>query len=340
MKNVKKLISLILVCCVVLTFASCGKNTEGEETTTTEAPVVNIVDDTVPAQETVGDTETAVVLPSETQSVQQTSVPVTQAPAVETQAPANAPEPQTQSQTQAPAVTAGVSKYTNNSLAVEQAVYYPNRILNENKKYPVVVWANGTGCSYSLYENLLMQIAEGGYIVVANGETMAADGTAQRESIDFIISENTNSNSVLNNKINTKKIAAAGHSQGGRSAVNAASADSRIACVYSLAGSNYDYEAEKLSAPAFFVTGTNDMIVSSSRWVKPAYDLCKGPAVYASLSGGVHTTCCTDPGKYSAYAVDWFDIYLKGDKSKKDIFRNGGKLSTDSAWVDFQSKGV
>ncbi len=340
MKNIKKLISLILACCVVLAFASCGKNTDDEETTTTEAPVVNVVDDTVPLQETVGATETTEVLPQETQAVQQTAAPVTQAQPVETQAPTNASESQPEPQTQAPAVATGVGKYTNNSLAVEQVVYYPNRILNENKKYPVVVWANGTGCSYSLYENLLMQIAEGGYIVVANGETMAADGTAQRASIDFIISENTNSSSVLNSKINTKKIAAAGHSQGGRSAVNAASADGRIACVYSLAGSNYDYEAEKLSAPAFFVTGTSDMIVSSSRWVKPAYDLCKGPAVYASLSGGVHTTCCTDPGKYSAYAIDWFDIYLKGDKSKKEVFRSGGKLSTDSAWVDFQSKNI
>lgn len=60
---------------------------------------------------------------------------------------------------------------------------------------------------------------------------MAADGTAQRASLDFIISENGNSGSVLYKNIDTNNVAAAGHSQGGRSAVNAAAADSRFDCV-------------------------------------------------------------------------------------------------------------
>ena len=133
--------------------------------------------------------------------------------------------------------------------------------------YPVVVFANGTGFDYKIYENLLIKIAEGGYIVVANSETMAADGTAQRASLDFIISENGNSGSVLYKNIDTNNVAAAGHSQGGRSAVNAAAADSRFDCVISFAGSNFPEEAEKLYAPALFMAGTRDMIVNADKWV-------------------------------------------------------------------------
>ncbi len=336
-KQFKNIFSVILVCCILFSFTACQKGEQVPNTTETIGyeNTVPYYDDTTfvqneTVQATVTDTNQIITQAPTTQAV------VTQA--VITEAPTTT-QPATQAPPTTAAPTAGVGEYKNNTLNVEQVVYYPNKLLSENTKYPVVVWANGTMVSYDIYIDLLKQIAEGGYIVVANAEKMAADGLAQRASIDFIISENSNPDSVLYNKIETEKIAAAGHSQGGRSAVNAAAVDQRIDCVYSLAGSNFDYEAEKLSAPAFFVTGTNDMIVASDSWVKPAYDLCKGPAVYASLNGGLHITCTTDPGKYSGYAIDWFDIWLKGDNSKKAVFNNGGTLSADSNWVDFQCKG-
>ncbi len=338
MNGLKRVIAALLAGCVVFSLCACGKKVQKE--TPDETKKAMNCDDVVTTQTPVySETYTQeTYFDTQSQTVAATEVPATQAPQ-QTQAAQTTSSIQTPAET-VPQTATGVGKYVSTYNSVEQAVFFPNRILNDDKIYPVIVWANGTSCPYTLYESLLMQLAEGGYIVVANSETMAADGTAQRASIDFIISENNNSSSELCGKINTNKIAAAGHSQGGRSSVNAASVDGRIACVYSLAGSNFDYEAEKLTAPAFFVTGTSDMIVSSSRWVQPAYDLCKGPAVYASLSGGVHTTCCTDPAKYSAYAIDWFDIWLKGDNSKKSVFQTGGALATDSAWVDFQSKGI
>ncbi len=233
----------------------------------------------------------------------------------------------------------GVEKYTDVYNSVEQIVFYPKSLKNSAKTYPVIVWANGTMCTYDLYEELLKKIADGGYIVVANAETMAADGKAQIASIDFIISESSNSASVLYQKINVEKIAAAGHSQGGRSAVNAAASDARIDCVLSVAGSNYTEEAERLRAPAFFMTGTRDMVVLSDSWVKPAYAACKGPAVYASLKDGIHTSCSAKPSTYAYYAVKWFDAWLKNDSASKDIFRSGGALSDDRAWTDFACKG-
>ena len=169
---------------------------------------------------------------------------------------------------------------------------------------------------------------------------MAADGTAQIASLDFIISENSNSSSVLYGKINTEKAAAVGHSQGGRSAVNAAVKDGRFDCVLSLAGSNYVEEAEPLRTPALFMAGTRDMIVSANKWVKPAYEAAKGPAVYVSLVNGVHTSCCTDPDTYIKYAIEWFDIWLKNDTSAKATFKNGGALASDGAWTEFSCKNI
>ena len=221
-----------------------------------------------------------------------------------------------------------------------QTVYYPDNIQYATKPYPVIAWANGTMVTSGFYDKLLIEIAMGGYIVVACDESMSADGTAQIASIDFILSKNNDKNDIFYNKIDTNKIGVIGHSQGGRSSVNAAQMDSRIDCVISIAGSNFDYEVEGLKTPTLFFAGTNDMIVSPKQWIEPAYDIAKGPTVYASLSGGIHTTCSTNPEKYSVYIIDWLDGWLKNDSSALNTFKDGGKLSKDSAWVDFKCKNI
>ncbi|MBQ3523871.1 MAG: dienelactone hydrolase family protein [Clostridia bacterium] len=221
-----------------------------------------------------------------------------------------------------------------------QTVYYPDNIDVVSKPYPVISWANGTMVTSGFYDKLLVEIAKGGYIVVACDESMSADGTAQIASIDFILSKNNDKNDIFYNKIDTNRIGVIGHSQGGRSSVNAAQTDSRIDCVVSIAGSNFDYEVEGLKTPTLFFAGTSDMIVSPKQWIEPAYDIAKGPAVYASLNGGIHTTCSTNPEKYSSYIIDWLDGWLKNDKSALNTFKDGGKLSKDNSWVDFKCKNI
>lgn len=227
-----------------------------------------------------------------------------------------------------------------NSLFSGQIIYYPASLVESDTTYPVVVWANGTMCAPVLYHSLLSQIAAGGYIVVTNTDMMSADGESQIASIDFILEKNEEASSVFYQKVDTEHIAAAGHSQGGRSAVNAAVADSRIDCVFTIAGSNYKSETKKLSTPTFFVAGTADLMVLASMWVKPAYKNCTGPAVYASLKGALHTRCCTNPSDYSDYAISWFDAWLKNDAEAMKVFVSGGTLANDSSWKDFSVKGL
>ena len=346
MKTLKNSLALLLVFAVIFSVAACGKGDGDITTTTAETFNNNFVQDNVTNM-----TETlAVTVFDNNQNTTYADVPATEnAPSqIITQAPETAgytppatvaPQVSETVNTNSEDVT-GVGSYSSTYQGVEQTIFYPKKAENGNDVYPVVVFANGTGFDYKIYENLLIKIAEGGYIVVANSETMAADGTAQRASLDFIISENGNSGSVLYKNIDTNNVAAAGHSQGGRSAVNAAAADSRFDCVISFAGSNFPEEAEKLYAPALFMAGTRDMIVNADKWVKPAYDVCKGPAVYVSLVNGIHTSCCSDPETYMQYAIEWLNIWLKNDTGAKVTFRGGGELSKDGAWTEFSCKGI
>lgn len=219
-------------------------------------------------------------------------------------------------------------------------VYYPKAMETSSATYPVIVWANGTGCEPSLYASLFNAFAGQGFIIVASNETMAADGTDQIASLNYILDKSKIAGTVLYNKVDANKLVAMGHSQGGRSAVNAAAMDSRFCCVVSLAGSNYEEEAQKLSTPTFFITGTKDMVVSSSRWVKTAYNACKGPAVYASLINAVHTTCCSQPEQYVKYSVKWINAWANKDAKALKAFTENGELDKDSAWQDLECKNL
>ncbi len=356
MKKLKSIIAILLVFALFFSVASCGKDTTDETTTTTTEQYIapnDIVNSDATYSDTVADT-----------SVESTSAPdTTRGTVTPTEAQSSATESGTGSaqhepQTYAPRTTAPQTQAPQQTQVVTQAptgtsteeiheadgrtyyIYYPENIQSSKKTYPVLSWANGTACQPSMYTGMFAELAKGGYIVIASSETMAADGTAQIDALDFVIDLNNNSSSAAYKKVNTKALGVIGHSQGGRSSVNAAVKDSRIKCVVSIAGSNYLEEAELNSTPTFFIAGGSDMIVSPSQWIQPAYDVAKGPAVYASLNKAIHTTCCTTPEKYSSYILDWCDAWLKNDKSALNTFKSNGTLASDSNWSDFQCKGL
>ncbi len=219
-----------------------------------------------------------------------------------------------------------------------KTIVYPTAMKQAGKRWPVISWANGTGCPTWSYAKLLEALAAGGYIVVADDDVMTADGTTQIDSIYYILKLNSDPKSIFYQKVDTAALGVCGHSQGGRSCVNAAQADGRIRCVVSIAGSSYVDEARGLRTPCLFLTGTNDLIVLSSQWCEPAYDAVGGRAAYASLKGAVHTTCMTHPERVSGYVLNWFDAYLKNDAEAKKAFTDGGKLANDPAWRDFANK--
>lgn len=245
-------------------------------------------------------------------------------------------EPETT--TEPPTVTEAPVELTKTLADGDKTVVYPTELETTDGTWPVIVWANGTGMATDSYLALLQELAKGGYIAVADASTMTADGTSQRDSIDYIIEKNGDSSSVFYNKVDTNAIGACGHSQGGRSCINAAQADARIQCVVSIAGASSEAEAKGLNTPCLFLTGTNDMVVVSSKWCKPSYDAVTGRAAYASLYGGIHTTCMISPKKVSGYTLKWFDAYLRGDDEAKAVFEDGGELSHDYDWQDFENK--
>ncbi len=330
-----KISALILVFIFLFCLCSCNKDSGGETTTSgwndfvTEDPFGDWGEGEGESQSEVSETESATVAEESTAGQDKPTQVVTES---ESKAPAST---QSQSGETKPAeVPTGTETITDGN----KTIVYPAALRSTDKKYPVIAWANGTGCPTQSYLSLLERLATGGYIVVADSSVMSGDGKAQIDSISYIINQNSNSSSLFCKKVSTSAIGVCGHSQGGRSCINAAQADSRIRCVVSIAGASNTDEAGGLNTPCLFLTGTGDLVVVSSQWCKPSYDAVSGKAAYASLKGGVHTTCMSNPEKVSGYILSWFDAFLRNDKNAMAVFGKNGKLARDSNWQDFQTK--
>ncbi len=342
MKTIKSILALTLVSITVFGMCSCRSKTvesaeKADNTTVITSAQKPAEPKTTQTEQTTSQTEP--MIPQEETTTAHSEQTTTQQPRTEKR-PITTSTSAAAEVTTTKAAAAADMKITGSEKMKDgnKTVFYPSELKKTNKKYPVISWANGTGCPTWTYYYLLEMLAQGGYIVVADSNVMTADGTSQIDSIDYIIGKNGDPSSKFCGRADTAKIGVCGHSQGGRSCINAAQADPRIRCVVSIAGSSSVKEASGLGVPCLFFAGANDLIVVASVWCKPSYNAVAGRAAYASLKGGIHISCMINPKLYSGYTLDWFDAYLKNDADARKVFESGGKLAKDKAWKDFQNK--
>lgn len=100
-------------------------------------------------------------------------------------------------------------------------IWYPTDLENNNKRYPVIVSANGTGFPYQKYEPVLERLASWGFVVIGNDDPTTWNGLSSSLSLDQLNALNADKNSVFFGKLNTQNAGIVGHSQGGFSVVNA-----------------------------------------------------------------------------------------------------------------------
>ena len=134
-------------------------------------------------------------------------------------------------------------------------IWYPSEMPSSNKKYPLVVMANGTGITFDKYETVFEHLASWGFIVAGNDDKSAMFGKSTSETLDFALTLNQDRNSLFFNKINHQKIGVAGHSQGGMGSVSGAIyyPNSHLFKAVFSASAGHD-EVAKLKAPYFLMT--------------------------------------------------------------------------------------
>lgn len=103
----------------------------------------------------------------------------------------------------------------------EYKIWYPADLMrNANTKYPVVIFANGTGFEAHKYEYIFRHMASWGFLAAGNEDGGSGDGLSTSLTLDFILKENLRKGSPLYGRVDVRKIGVAGHSQGGAGVFN------------------------------------------------------------------------------------------------------------------------
>lgn len=147
-------------------------------------------------------------------------------------------------------------------------VYYPEKLKESDEKYPVVVVLNGTGVLPKKYTALFNHLASWGFVVIGNDDGSTGFGKSADETIDFIQSENSDSNSIFYRKLDLDNIGITGHSQGGAGVFTASSImehKNQYKTVVALSPTyeeiahqfGWNYDLRKITVPTLMIAGTN-----------------------------------------------------------------------------------
>lgn len=230
---------------------------------------------------------------------------------------------------------------------------------DEENPLPVLVWGNGA-CYNSPFEHykFLNEIASYGYIVVATGympvegeryEGPRSTTEQQLESMDWVMTQNEDKNSVYYQKIDVKNIAIAGMSCGGLQALYNC-ADPRIKTLMVCNSGLFNTTNAGSAMPGMPMPPKeklNEIHTSVMYMLGGESDIAYGngmddfrriqhvPACATNLPVG-HAGTYAQPhgGEYSVVALAWLDWQLKGDKQAAKMFLGDDcELSKREGWT-------
>ena len=110
---------------------------------------------------------------------------------------------------------------TNDNNAIKYIITYPEKLLNSNNAWPLIIVVNGSNDTTSAHYNFNFHLTSHGFIVIGNEDKAAGSGESTSKMLDFILNLNKDKSNILYNKIDTSKIGITGGSQGGAGCIRA-----------------------------------------------------------------------------------------------------------------------
>lgn len=231
-------------------------------------------------------------------------------------------------------------------------VYYPADLKTSDKKWPVVIMANGTGIPARKYKAVFKHLASWGFIVVGNQDEWSWNGNSANLSQAFITRENDNPQSIFYQKVDKDHIGLTGHSQGGMSVYTAASLyensnSYKALCTQSgsavmLADSlGWDF-LKPISAPMFMMGGCGNadanMLCPLEAMVLTYDHIDAKPVVMGRIKDVDHGDVIK---RGDAYMTAWMRYWLCDDQQAGRFFQgDDAEILTNKDWQDVQRKGL
>ena len=208
----------------------------------------------------------------------------------------------------------------------------PRDLGRDGVKHPIVVWINGAGASSTSYRAMLDNVAAHGFFVLDDKQStfeVPPEVSAQRAAIDWAIAEARREGGPFYGKLDTARIAIAGHSLGSVSTFGNVG-DPRIKTSIHIAGGllgnpqRVDEGWMKgLHAPAAFLCGDRDAnglprVRRDFEGAPPSV-----PVFFGLLAGAGHTDEFNKPngGRWGRFVIAWLRWQLADDAGFAKFFQ-------------------
>lgn len=234
-------------------------------------------------------------------------------------------------------------------------VWYPNQLTDAERVWPLIVIANASGCSARRYEPYFDRLASWGFVVVGNQDEHTGTGYSPSTSLDLMLSQNADPDSLFYGKIDLDNIGIVGYSQGGAGAINAIISYENGRYYKTLfTGSathqvladalGWTYDPAKLAIPWFMTAGTGpaDAGEGENYGIAPLPSLQENvaalpegvPSVIARAVDADHEDMLE---RSDGYLTAWMLYWLQNDQEAGAVFfGNDPELLKNPLWKDVE----
>jgi len=226
-------------------------------------------------------------------------------------------------------------------------IFHPAELAPNGVLSPIVSWGNG-GFTTPVDYPQLPHLASHGFVVIAANDSLVT-GAQVRAGVDWIVQQNEVSTSPFYKKLDVKRIAGVGYSNGGLATLEAAD-DPRYLTIVIISGANLNEDSRatnmsKLHTPIAYLCTDDD---ASKGNCMADFAVVKQPAFFGVMKGTAHTDVTTILGlgvdaaikRVATGTTAWLRWQVLGDLSFKPTFVGADcTLCKDSAWT-VQQKGL
>ena len=219
-------------------------------------------------------------------------------------------------------------------------IYRPATLGQGGVTHPVIIWGNGTFSVPVFYTGVLTHLASHGFIVAAANTSNAGSGKEMIACLDAVLAEAATPGSLFFHRVDTARIGASGHSQGGAGTIMAGR-DPRVRATAPLQpyilwiplGGTFSKDAiRQQRGPMFLVSGTADLVAIPGIHQRPVYDSSNQPVFWANRSLATHFEPVGSAGEFRGPLTAWFRAWLMGDVEAADVFSSPCTLCADTKW--------
>jgi hypothetical protein len=217
-------------------------------------------------------------------------------------------------------------------------VYRPSNLADSGFCHPILMWANGHGdnpeqhppeCIVNpatntwcgTYPGLINQLVSHGFVVIASLSTTTSRGEPLPTitGLDWLLEQAEDPTSPYFHRLDTARIGALGHSEGGAS-TSIAAADPRISAIATVSGAR---ALTGLHSPALLICGQRDNVVPCDGIENTFRTVTDQPAMFMNNLDADHGSWLGQGGSKGPtfFALTaWFRVQLMDDADNRQFF--------------------